>query len=204
MARSRARGPVLWLVRHAQSVWNEVGLVQGQRPAPGLTTAGISQARVLAHALADSGATVVLSSDLRRAVETAKPIANRLGVVTRTDHRLRERNFGSLEGGPSSALVPSVTGYDAGAVVDLEARAPGGESLADVYARVSGWLAEVRATPPAVVFVAVTHGGLLRVARACLAGAALETMRLPPTPNGALWRVELQSGEVHEVSLPTA
>jgi broad specificity phosphatase PhoE len=69
---------------------------------------------------------------------------------------------------------------------------------------VSSWLAEVRAAPPAPIFVAVTHGGVLRVARACLAGAALETMRPPVTPNGVLWRVELRSGEVQEVSLPSA
>jgi probable phosphoglycerate mutase len=196
---------VVWLVRHAESVWNKEARVQGQGPAPGLTAAGLAQARGLAEGLAGSGATTVVTSDLRRAVETARLIAGRLGVVLQTEPRLRERSLGSLEGGPSSSLVTAVTGYDDQRVVDLDARAPGGESLRELYTRASAWLAEVRTAPRDLVLVAVTHGGFLRVLRDCLAGVAPEAALVPPTPNGVVWRAELATGKVDEApALPRA
>lgn len=205
MGLASGPGPVVWLVRHTESVWNKESRVQGQGPAPGLTAAGLVQARDLAEGLAGSGATAVVSSDLRRAVETARPIAGRLGLVLRTELRLRERSLGSLEGGPSSALVTAVTGYDDRRVVDLDARAPGGESLRELSTRASEWLDEVRTAPPDSVFVAVTHGGFLRVLWACLAGVAPEAALIPPTPNGVVWRVELATGKVDEApALPRA
>src|SRR5579875_1756898 len=99
-------GLVVWLVRHAEGVWNQAGLVQGQADAPGLTPSGAAHARALAEFLAGTGAAAVVSSDLRRAVETARPIAARLGATLVTDRRLRERNLGRLEGGPASLLGP--------------------------------------------------------------------------------------------------
>jgi 2,3-bisphosphoglycerate-dependent phosphoglycerate mutase len=185
------RRPIAWLVRHAQSVWNAEALVQGQDPAaPGLTADGTAAARRLADRLAGCGAGAVLASDLRRAVETAAPIAARLGVPLRTDARLRERNLGVLEGGPSAALDPALLGWGGGGV-DPGARPPGGESLRELYARALGWVEAVRRDPPAPVFVAVTHGGFLRVALACIAGEGLDAMRPTPIPNGALWRADL-------------
>jgi broad specificity phosphatase PhoE len=188
---SARHGPVAWLLRHAESGWNEAALVQGQAPtAPGLTAAGAAEALRLADQFAGSGAGAVLSSDLRRAVETAGPIAERLGVGLRTDPRLRERNLGAFEGGPSGAMRPAAIGWVDGAV-DPDARAPGGESLREVYARASEWLEEVREDPPAPVFVAVTHGGFLRVASACIRGAGFGAMSPLAIENGAVWRADL-------------
>jgi len=184
---------VVWLVRHAESVWNRAGLIQGQAPAPGLSQSGAAHARALADVLAGSGAAVVLSSDLRRAVETARPIAVRLAVTVAIDQRLRERNLGQLEGMPASVLGPALFGDVAGPL-DVDARPPGGETLRELYARVKGWLEAVRAAPPAPVFVAVTHDGVLRAVRACLAGLPPEAMAAPAIPNGVAWRVELGSG----------
>jgi broad specificity phosphatase PhoE len=191
--RLSAPRTVLWLVRHAESVWNRAGLIQGQAPAPGLTRSGAAQARALADMLAGTGAAVVVSSDLRRAVETARPIAVRLAVAVATDQRLRERNLGQLEGTPASVLGPALLGDTAGPL-DVDIRPPGGETLRELYSRVKGWLEAVRTAPPAPVFVAVTHDGVLRAVRACLAGLPPEAMAAPPIPNGVAWRVELRSG----------
>lgn len=198
MASAPRHGPIVWFVRHAQSEWNEARLVQGQGDAPGLTPLGVAQAEEVAEELADSGATSVVSSDLRRAVETAAPIAARLGAPLQTDPQLRERNFGGFEGAPSAALVPAVTGYQDGGVADPDAHTPGGESLRELYERVSSCVERFRAAPPAPVFVVVTHGGFLRVAKACLEGIALADLRWPATPNAVVWRADLATGELSE------
>jgi 2,3-bisphosphoglycerate-dependent phosphoglycerate mutase len=198
VARPTSGGPIVWFVRHAQSIWNEARLVQGQSDAPGLSSLGIGQARELAARLAGTGAGSVLSSDLLRAMETAGPIAARLGVSLDADPQLRERNLGAFEGGSSAELIPAVTGYDGGGVVDPDARPPGGESLRELYARVNGCVEGFRSSPPAPVFVAVTHGGFMRVARACLEGTSVDSMRWPATPNAVVWRVDLATGELSE------
>ncbi len=195
--------PVVWLVRHGQSVWNAEGRVQGQSDAPGLTAQGEAEARLVARRLAATRAGAVVSSDALRAVETAGPIALALGVPLRTDGRLRERCLGVLEEGPISALVPSFTGFDAGQVVDADAHPEGGESLRELYERVGGCLASLGADPPAPVFVAVTHGGFLRVAWAWLAGQGLGSIRSPRTPNTVVWRADLGTREIDgEPELP--
>jgi broad specificity phosphatase PhoE len=192
-------GPVVWFARHAESVWNEAGLVQGQADAPGLTETGVGQARELATRLAGCGAEVVVTSDLRRAVETARIIAEALGVPLVTESLLRERDLGTIEGGSQAQLVGELSGHDGTTVTDADARPIGGESLRDLYGRVGRCLEGFRSSPPAACFVAVTHGGFLRVAMNLLEGRAVEAMSWPSTPNAVLWRVELSSGRLEEV-----
>lgn len=181
---------MVWFVRHAQSVWNEAGLVQGQSEAPGLTDAGRAQAAQLAEQLADCGAGVVMSSDLRRAMETAQPIAHRLSVPLVADRTLRERALGDAEGRPVELLTPAVSGHDWKTVVDPDARPAGGESMRELYERVALRLGEFRRSPHAAAMVVVTHGGFLRTAKACLDGTPVASMVWPDQPNASVWRVD--------------
>ena len=179
----------LYLVRHGESGWNRAQLVQGQSAAaPGLTEAGRAQAAAAAGYLAATAATLVLTSDLRRAVETAAPIAARLGVPLRLDRRLRERSFGVAEGRPDSVLTPAETGITGEAVTDPAARPAGGESVCQLYGRIAGLLAELLAVPGQRI-VLVTHGGPVRVARACLAGLPAAGMPWQPVRSGSVLAV---------------
>jgi probable phosphoglycerate mutase len=159
----------LLLVRHGETEWNKEGRFQGQRDIP-LSDLGREQARALrarlegaAHAhLFDAAHTAVLSSDLRRAHETAE-IA--FGIPGRTLHvhrDLRERHFGVFEGLTRHEIDERYPGVIAEwARGDRSRPIEGGESRAAVLARahaaVSGFLAEV--PHPCVVIVA--HGGVM-------------------------------------------
>jgi broad specificity phosphatase PhoE len=79
----------LHLVRHGE-VDNPDGVVYAMLPGFGLSAAGNAQAMAAASHLARSAARLVISSPLQRAVETATPIADRLGVVLRLDDRVTE------------------------------------------------------------------------------------------------------------------
>lgn len=194
------RSGTLFLVRHGESGWNRERLIQGQsRMAPGLTTAGREDAAVAAGHLAGSGADVILASDLRRAVETARPIAARLGVPIRLEPRLRERLLGTAEGRPSDQVGAGDLGVAGGLVTDPDARPPGGESVRQLYDRVAGLLRELldgelldRKLPggsPGRRLILVTHGGPVRVARAYLAGLGAGEMAWPTVPNGSILAV---------------
>jgi len=84
-------------IRHGETVWNTQGLQQGQLNSD-LTDLGRAQARAIADRLAGEPFGGLYSSDLGRAVETARTIAERVGLDVVTDPRLRERNLGILQG----------------------------------------------------------------------------------------------------------
>ncbi|MCW2910674.1 MAG: Phosphoglycerate mutase [Actinomycetia bacterium] len=143
------RPRTLFLVRHGESGWNRKRLIQGQsRAAPGLTAAGREDAVAAAGDLADSGAVFILASDLRRAVETALPIAARLGVPVRLEPRLRERLLGTAEGRPSDQVDPGELGVTGMRITDPDACPPGGESVRQLYDRVTSLLGEPLSSSP--------------------------------------------------------
>ncbi|CAM3581706.1 histidine phosphatase family protein [Stackebrandtia soli] len=85
------------VLRHGRTEWNDLGKFQGAVDVA-LDDVGRSQAEAAAVVLAQLPITVVVSSDLSRALETATVVANRLGVGVRIDERLRERAYGPWEG----------------------------------------------------------------------------------------------------------
>jgi 2,3-bisphosphoglycerate-dependent phosphoglycerate mutase len=185
----------LLLVRHGESVWNSRNLVQGQSPrAPGLTTVGERQALALATQLRNIGAELVFSSDLRRAVETALPIASVLGVPLEKDLRLRERAFGALEGLPNDDVDPAEMGIEGTYVTNIDTRPRGGESVRELYSRTAGFFDDLtrlrRLEHPVVI---VTHGGVVRVAIAYLTGKEPEDLAWPQVQNGSVVKIPKKS-----------
>jgi broad specificity phosphatase PhoE len=80
---------VVHLVRHGE-VHNPGGVLYGRLPGFRLSEAGEGMAGLAAEALKGRGVTVVRSSPLERAVQTAAPIAAEFGVEPTTDDRLIE------------------------------------------------------------------------------------------------------------------
>jgi 2,3-bisphosphoglycerate-dependent phosphoglycerate mutase len=197
-ARATAAGddPVLWLVRHGESTWNALGLAQGQSDQPRLTRPGTLQAQHVADVLRGLPIGVVFSSDLRRAMATAAPLATALRLDATPTHRLRERSLGVLEGTPRIAVRPTVSGVARCRVIDPDARPPGGESLRDLYWRVAGFADDLLAAnqPGQRCDAAVVaHGGTLRVLTAYLRGVPVDRMSWGPIANGTIVRLPLQA-----------
>ena len=108
---------ILYLTRHGETDWNAEGRWQGHTDVP-LNSTGEAQARAMADALRGTGIGAVVSSDLRRACDTARIVAGILGVdVAYVDADLRERAFGLFEGLTRDLLHPfdSVNDFHAGA-----------------------------------------------------------------------------------------
>lgn len=145
----------LLMVRHGATPWSEAGRLNGWTDVP-LSDAGRGQVRGLARSLDRHDGATIWSSDLERAVATARAISG--GAAIRIDERLRELDFGALEGLTWSELEPATRR----ALVDFDGfEAPGGESVAALISRVDDFLADLRSGPgPHVV---VTHGGVIRL-----------------------------------------
>src|SRR5580658_7967421 len=153
MQDASGSGRRLVLVRHGESTWNALGLVQGQAASPGLTDRGRRQTETLAQELLGRPVIALVSSDLVRARQTAEIIAIRVGVPVVLDERLRERDLGVFEGGPSASLTTAATGIDGDRVVDAEARPDRGESVRDLYERVASFIDSVARGPDGDVVV---------------------------------------------------
>lgn len=134
---------VLWLVRHGESTWNTLGLAQGHCDQARLTRQGQRQARAVAAQLRDRPVGALYASDLRRALETAAPLAEVTGLEVTRDARLRERCLGVLEGAATAAIGPAANGLRGDQVVEPDARPDGGESLREFYRRVAGFADEL-------------------------------------------------------------
>jgi broad specificity phosphatase PhoE len=182
---------VLWLVRHSETTWNSIGWVQGQIDGARLTRKGRQQARHVADLLAEESVGAIYSSDLYRARRTAAVMADRFGLDISTDRRLRERCFGMAEGVPSTNVPPYFTGIHNGHVVDESARAPGGESLHDVYLRCSTFLRDLTERTHESDVAVVAHGGSIRMLRALVAEQDVHGLAWGPVPNASICRLEL-------------
>ena len=88
----------IYLIRHGETDWNLWGRVQGREDIP-LNETGRKQAKKCADALEKSGAKIIVSSPLARAVETADIISGSLNSAkVIIDEALIERDFGDLSG----------------------------------------------------------------------------------------------------------
>jgi broad specificity phosphatase PhoE len=149
----------LLLLRHGQSTWNAEGRWQGWADPP-LSAEGEAQSRRAAAWLAGEGFTGVVSSDLRRARQTAAIVATELGLPEPpVDARLRERDVGEWSGRSHDEINRLWPGQlEAWRAGQLE-RPPGGESQDELTARVMAGIREWVAVDG--VLLVVTHGGVI-------------------------------------------
>ena len=89
----------LYLVRHGETEWNRDGRAQGRADVP-LNEAGVAQSEALADMFGEMSVAAVMSSSLRRAVNTAEAIAAPHGLAVTPNDGLLELNFGALDGAP--------------------------------------------------------------------------------------------------------
>ena len=147
-----AKGPrELWLVRHGETPASRGQRLAGWTDVP-LTERGEDQASALRPLLTGERFEGVWSSDLSRAVATARLAWGE----PQQDARLREMGFGSLEGRLWANLDPQVEE----ALARFEGfAAPGGETFGDLRARVLSFLGGL----PAGRHLVFTHGGVVRL-----------------------------------------
>ncbi len=144
------------LVRHGQSEWNAVGRWQGWADPP-LSALGREQARRAVPRV--RGADVVVSSDLRRALDTAAIMAAELDLAHPTVMAsLRERDVGDWTGLTRAEIDRRWPGTLSGPMPEP----PGGETSSRLLERVLAAVTELAETYPDRRVLAVSHGGFIR------------------------------------------
>lgn len=152
---------IIYLVRHGEPESGYTKRYLG-RLNPGLSPSGVEQAKRLTNRLCPLTPRRIISSPLRRALDTAEIIAEACGIPMETNNLLLEIDFGKLEGmtfKEASAVYPGVT--DSWQALAGDFSFPGGENFADFNLRAKRMADQVRACCEDNV-VLVAHGGILR------------------------------------------
>ncbi|MHB8681944.1 MAG: histidine phosphatase family protein [Acidimicrobiales bacterium] len=175
MPPRRAPGPaVALLVRHGTTATTGK-VLPGRAAGLHLSDEGQAQAQATAERIAAMAKppVAVYASPLERAVETARPIAARLGLRVRTERGLLECDFGSWTGARLSVLRRR---REWRSVQHLPSafRFPGGESFAEMQARITDTLDRLCALHAGQAFVAVSHADPIKAAVAATAGVPLD------------------------------
>jgi broad specificity phosphatase PhoE len=168
---SPTAGPALvWLYRHGPILLSASEVCLGWTDAPLADAARTAEeARRLGRLIGSVDA--VYSSDLQRATGTGAPLAETLGLPLRVIPALREMRFGQWEGRRWADLREEASEFFAHYVNHWEtAAAPGGESFADLRARVAGFWDQLVRDHDGGAVALVSHGVALAALSANLLG----------------------------------
>lgn len=176
----------LCLVRHGETQWNAARRIQGHIDIA-LNETGLRQAEAAGRKLRAAGIAALYSSDLQRAWVTAQTIGRHLGLQPQATSELRERCYGIFEGltyDEAQRKHPDAYAAFEGRNADYDFE--NGESLRDMFARITAQLLTIVAKHPGQNTVLVVHGGVLDIVNRFVRGNSLETPRDFLIPNAGI------------------
>lgn len=170
----------LVLMRHAQPHQSAQGRCYGKLDV-GLSTLGRAQAAAAAAAFVPADLAVVVSSPRVRARETAAMLADAVAAPVSVDARFAEIDFGDFEGRTYAEIeARHPQAFSTWMQSPTTMQFPGGESFAQMKARVLEGVRTIRAAHPGAAIGLVSHGGVGRI----IIADALEM------PDEAIFRLE--------------
>jgi alpha-ribazole phosphatase len=157
-----AESTTLWLIRHGLTEGGD-GRCCGRFDVP-LSSGGVEQASTIAKRLASEPISKMYSSDLSRAIETARIVVEPHGLAVQTLSDLSEMNFGDLEGLPIDEIkerYPAV--FHSWMTTPAKTRFPNGESFMQMTARVLAVLDWLVTQHSKQTIAIVAHAGVNRL-----------------------------------------
>ncbi|GBC88976.1 Putative phosphoserine phosphatase 2 [bacterium HR13] len=180
----------LYLVRHAQSEYNEKGIFQGRLDSD-LTPLGFVQARLLAREFLKKKVDIIYSSPQRRAYKTALTISDMLGTQLVVDERLREMSFGEYEGKHFWSMLEAHKDVFLNWLSNpVKHPLPTQESMEEFEKRVRSFLEDVKSNHYQNMLI-VAHGGTLHAIVCLLTGIGLEN----------LWNIHMDNTAITEIHM---
>lgn len=152
----------LIFIRHGQTEWNVLGRYQGQTDVA-LSPLGVEQAQKLAANFPVDKIEAVYASDLKRAMTTAKCVADRFCLPVTPCKSLRELNFGDWEGLTYDEIVAKWPEALSNFFQHPDIlKIPHGESFPELRARALACVEKIVAKHPEETVAVVAHGAILR------------------------------------------
>ncbi|MBP6964324.1 MAG: histidine phosphatase family protein [Armatimonadetes bacterium] len=183
----------IYLIRHGQTTWNSAASYAGSTDVP-LNDQGIAQAVTVADRLESLPIKAVFSSGLSRAVDTARIIAERFGLIVTQIPELNELDYGDWEGMPEIEVpVRYPRLFTAWRANPAEISTPGGETFGQLCERALPALLRIAEENRGRDIVVVAHKSTNRALICCLTGRNVNEYRQVGQDNTAI--NILESGE---------
>ena len=180
----------VYLVRHGQTISNLNDIVQGQSESD-LTELGCRQAEGTRDRLKPVHFDRIITSDLRRAVQTAEIIAQDRNLEIKRESLLREQHWGDYQGKKMSVVLPEWKYDKPEHYIDP----PGGETLADLADRAREFWRLHEAGFEGKATLIVSHGTFLGVLLLAVLGDSIPPEHpRNPLPNGSITLLKKNPG----------
>ena len=150
---------MIYIIRHGETDYNVEKRMQGQTDIP-LNDEGRNLARQIAEEFKDIKLDAIISSDLKRASETADIINSYHNLNVKHDSRLREFNYGTIEGKLRDELGPEVWEE-----YNRNPSAFQAETMEDIFERVKNFWKEIKSGYKGQNILVVSHGGPIKVSK---------------------------------------
>ncbi|MDI6786470.1 MAG: histidine phosphatase family protein [bacterium] len=151
----------LLLIRHAQSLWNLENKAQGHLDSP-LTDLGVKQSKLLANYLKDKNICKIYSSNLGRALSTAKIISKNIGISIEEVADLREIMLGEWEGMVGEEIANKYKDiYHNWFRYPSKTLIPQGESIEELRKRIIPAFYNIINKHDGETIAVVSHGGVI-------------------------------------------
>jgi len=180
----------LMLVRHGETEWNVQRRYQGQSDVS-LSELGHRQAIHIAERLAGQKIDALYASDLKRAMETARAIAERNNMEILPEPRLRELKFGILEGLTFEEAEDQYPEMISAWLEDFNNTPDGAETIDQFNVRIISFLDDLKQRHDGQIVLLVGHGGSLSEILRVILGLSPERR----------WYIEMENASLSEVLL---
>ena len=183
----------LIIIRHGESEFNLTERYTGQLYVP-LTETGVRQAKITAdYILKNYKIDAVYSSDLSRAVETARPVAAPLGIEIKTDKGLREIYAGKWEGLYFTQVHEIYAEDYALYKKDSSVGRPtGGEYLCEVMARVDKSIRTIAEENDGKTVLISMHNGSIKALQMAILG--FDRSNVMNLANNSITEIDFEDG----------
>ena len=148
---------MIYIIRHGQTDWNIEHRTQGQTDIV-LNTEGIKQAELITQKIANLKIDSIISSDLKRAYMTAQIINEKFNKTIESDKRLREFNFGTLEGITRDQITKEIWRK-----FDENPKQFNAEAKKEIFNRIKSFIDDIKSENLNKNVLVVTHGGPIRM-----------------------------------------
>ena len=187
----------LLIVRHGFSITNKARVFTGQNDVE-LSEEGYSQASsVCKYIYENFKVDAIYSSDLKRAKDTIKPLAKRIGLEIKTEKGIRELDVGIWQGVAIDDVrrdYPSQ--FEAYRTDPANNGCVGGENFTDMSKRAIPVFERIAKENDGKTVVVATHGGVIRVATCYFRGLDVYRVKdIPICPNASLMIVNFENGK---------
>lgn len=148
----------LIVLRHGETDWNVEKRIQGQRDVS-INRKGREQIRKTCELLAKVNITYIVTSPLRRALESARTCARELGIPMMIHPGFTERSFGCLEGLTTDEISEA---YGISDLEEMDDPKYGIESFESLAKRINQGLLELTSQFLCQTVLLVTHGSIIK------------------------------------------